>query len=229
MRHCTLVQRKGDCLQVVNFMLGNLGLIGARTVQHLALVCTALSVALATGVPLGIVITLNARAAATVLYVAGIVMTIPSVALFGLLIPLFSPFGQGIGFVPAAVALILYSQLPIIRNTYTAIMNVDPALREAARGMGMTVLQRLWNVELPLALPVILGGVRNAAALTIGIAAIATYIGAGGLGTFISRGIASTDIDQLLTGAITISGLAIVVDITLLLIQRRITSPGLRL
>ena len=215
-------------MQVIHFMLSNLGLIGARTTQHLALVGTALGVALVTGVPLGIAITLNARVAATVLYVAGVVMTIPSVALFGLLIPLFSPFGQGIGFVPAVVALILYSQLPIIRNTYTAIMNVDPALREAARGMGMTVRQRLWNVALPLALPVILGGVRNAAALTIGIAAIATYIGAGGLGTFISRGIASTDVDQLLTGAITISALAIVVDVALLSIQRRITSPGLR-
>jgi osmoprotectant transport system permease protein len=215
-------------LELIHFMLSNLGLIGARTLQHLALVGTALGIALATGVPLGIAITLNARAAATVLYVAGIVITIPSVALFGLLIPLLSPFGQGIGFVPAVVALILYSQLPIIRNTYTAIINVDPALREAARGMGMTVTQRLWNVELPLALPVILSGVRNAAALTIGIAAIATYIGAGGLGTFISRGIASTDVDQLLTGAITISALAIVVDVTLLFVQRRITSPGLR-
>jgi osmoprotectant transport system permease protein len=215
-------------LELIHFVLSNLGLIGARTLQHLALVGTALGIALATGVPLGIAITLNARAAATVLYVAGIVITIPSVALFGLLIPLLSPFGQGIGFVPAVVALILYSQLPIIRNTYTAIINVDPALREAARGMGMTVTQRLWNVELPLALPVILSGVRNAAALTIGIAAIATYIGAGGLGTFISRGIASTDVDQLLTGAITISALAIVVDLTLLFVQRRITSPGLR-
>ena len=218
-----------DALDLTHFILSNLPLLGTRTAQHLEMVVTALGVALVTGVPLGIAITLNRKAASVVLYVATIIITIPSVALFGLLIPLFSPFGQGIGFVPAVVALILYSQLPIIRSTYTAVMNVDPALREAARGMGLTVAQRLREVELPLAFPVIMSGVRNAAALTIGIAAIATYIGAGGLGAFISRGIASTDVRQLATGAVSISLLAMLFDLTLLLLQRRLTSPGLRI
>jgi osmoprotectant transport system permease protein len=126
------------------------------------------------------------------------------------------------------IALILYAQLPIIRNTYTAIMNVDPGLREAARGMGMTVLQRLRIVELPIALPVIVNGIRNAVVLNIAIAAVATYIGAGGLGTFISRGISQTDIRQLITGALAVSLLAIVADFTLLGLQRFLTSPGLR-
>jgi osmoprotectant transport system permease protein len=123
---------------------------------------------------------------------------------------------------------VLYAQLPIIRNTYTAIMNVDPALREAARGMGMTALQRLVQVELPISLPVIINGVRNAVVLTIAIAAIATYIGAGGLGTFISRGISQTDVRQLLTGAIAVSLLAIACDVALLALQRAVTPAALR-
>ncbi len=107
-------------------------------------------------------------------------------------------------------------------------MNIDPALREAARGMGMTPFQRLREVELPIALPVIINGVRNATVLNIAVATIATYIGAGGLGTFISRGISQTDIRQLLTGALAVSVLAILADLSLLWLQHRLTSPGLR-
>jgi len=215
-------------LETIDFMLKNLPLIGQRTLEHISIVGVAVFIAILTGIPIGILITQSKTAADRVLYVAAVVMTIPSIALFGLLIPLLSLIGQGIGYVPAVIALILYSQLPIIRNTYTAIMNVDPALREAARGMGMTPLERLWNVELPIALPVIINGVRNAVILNIAIAAIATYIGAGGLGTFISRGISQTDVRQLLTGAIAVSILAVIADYTLLALQRRLTSPGLR-
>jgi osmoprotectant transport system permease protein len=215
-------------LETVHFIVANLPLIWQRTVEHVLLVGAAVSVAIVTGVTLGILITQNKAMADRVLYVAAVIMTIPSIALFGLLIPVLSLIGQGIGYLPALIALILYAQLPIIRNTYTAIMNVDPALREAARGMGMTTVQRLWSVELPIALPVIVNGVRNAVVLNIAIAAIATYIGAGGLGTFISRGISQTDIRQLITGALAVSLLAIVADVGLLGLQRRLTSPGLR-
>lgn len=215
-------------METVRFIVVNLPLIWQRTVEHVLLVGAAVSVAIVTGVFLGIVITQNKALADRVLYGAAVIMTIPSIALFGLLIPVLSLIGQGIGYLPALIALILYSQLPIIRNTYTAIMNVDPALREAARGMGMTTLQRLRAVELPIALPVIVNGVRNAVVLNIAIAAIATYIGAGGLGTFISRGISQTDIRQLITGALAVSLLAIVADFGLLGLQRRLTSPGLR-
>jgi osmoprotectant transport system permease protein len=215
-------------LETIDFMLKNLPLIGQRTLEHVSIVGVAVCIAILTGIPIGILITQSKTAADRVLYVAAVVMTIPSIALFGLLIPLLSLIGQGIGYVPAVIALILYSQLPIIRNTYTAIMNVDPSLREAARGMGMTPLERLWNVELPIALPVIINGVRNAVILNIAIAAIATYIGAGGLGTFISRGISQTDVRQLLTGAFAVSVLAIIADYALLALQRRLTSPGLR-
>jgi osmoprotectant transport system permease protein len=215
-------------METLRFIAANLPLIGKLTMQHVMMVGVAVGLAIATGVPIGILITINRRAADWVLYAAAIIMTIPSVALFGLLIPLLAPFGYGIGYVPAVIALLLYSQLPIIRNTYSAVMNVDPSLREAARGMGMTAIQRLREVELPMAVPVILGGVRSATALTVGIGAIATYIGAGGLGSFISRGISQTDIRQLLTGALAVSLLAIVLDCLLLLLQRTLISPGLR-
>ncbi len=215
-------------LDTIDFIGANLQQIGFRTLEHVVLVGTALALGMLTGVPIGILITRSRPVADAVLYAAAIMMTIPSVALFGLLIPLLAPFGYGIGSVPAVIALTLYSQLPIIRNTYTAIMNVDPALREAARGMGLSTMQRLREVELPIAVPVILTGLRSASALTIGIAAIATYIGAGGLGTFISRGISQTDHRQLLTGAIAVSLLAIAADWLLLLLQRLLTSPGLR-
>jgi len=215
-------------LETVQFIIANLPLIWQRTVEHVLLVGAAVSIAIATGVFIGILITQSKALADRVLYVAAVIMTIPSIALFGLLIPILSLIGQGIGYLPALIALILYSQLPIIRNTYTAIMNVDPALREAARGMGMTIVQRLWTVELPIALPVIVNGVRNAVVLNIAIAAIATYIGAGGLGTFISRGISQTDVRQLITGALAVSILAILADLALLGLQRRLTSPGLR-
>lgn len=216
-------------VETIAFIMANLTVIGQRMLEHVSLVGVSVGVAILTGVPTGIAITQSKRAADLVLYIASIIITIPSIALFGILIPLLSTIGHGIGYLPAVIALILYAQLPIIRNTYTAIMNVDPALREAARGMGMTTLERLRRVELPLALPVILNGVRSAVVLNIAIAAIATYIGAGGLGTFISRGISQTDIRQLLTGAIAVSLLAIIADYGLLFAQRVLTSPGLKL
>ena len=215
-------------MQTINFIVANWAVILQRTLEHISIVGVAVTIGILTGVPIGILITQNKTAADRVLYTAAIIMTIPSIALFGLLIPVLSLIGQGIGYLPAVIALILYSQLPIIRNTYTAIMNVDPALREAARGMGMTTIQRLRDVELPIALPVIINGVRNAVVLGIAIGAIATYIGAGGLGTFISRGITQTDIRQLITGALAVSVLAIAADFALLGLQRYLTSPGLR-
>ena len=216
-------------MEVIHFISANISLIWFRMLEHILLVGISVAIAIVTGVPLGIFITRSQAVADRVLYVAAAVMTIPSIALFGLLIPILSTIGQGIGFLPAVIALVIYAQLPIIRNTYTAIMNVDPALREAAIGMGMTFIQRLKHVELPIALPVIINGVRNAVVLNIAVAAIATYIGAGGLGTFISRGISQTDPRQLVTGAISVSVLAILADFSLLALRRFFTSPGLRM
>ncbi len=210
------------------FMVDNIDLIASRTLEHISLVGVAIGLAILTGVPIGIAITQNEKVANSVLYVAAIIMTIPSIALFGIMIPVLSKIGHGIGYVPAVIAVLLYSQLPIIRNTYTAINNVEPALREAARGMGMTPLQRLAGVEIPLAIPVIMAGVRSAVVMSIGIMAIAAYIGAGGLGTFISRGISQTDSRQLITGAVAVSVLAIAADYFLLWLQNRLTPAGLK-
>ena len=215
-------------METLNFILNNLPAIGQRTLQHISIVGVAVGLAILTGVPIGIAITQNKRAADIVLYVAAMIMTIPSIALFGVMIPLLSLIGQGIGYLPAVIAVLLYSQLPIIRNTYTAISNVDPALREAARGMGMSALERLRHVEIPLAIPVIMAGVRIAVVMNIGITAIATYIGAGGLGAFISRGISQTDSRQLITGALAVSLLAIAADYLLLWAQHRLTPVGIR-
>lgn len=215
-------------MQTLAFMRDNAQAILFLAGQHVSIVGVAVGLAVLTGVPIGLAITQSRRAADVVLYVAAIIMTIPSIALFGMLIPLLSLIGQGIGWLPAVVAVLLYSQLPIIRNTYTAIMNVDPALREAARGMGMTALERLRQVELPLAVPVIMAGVRVAVVMNIGITAIATYIGAGGLGTLISRGISQTDPRQLIAGALAVSLLAIIADYCLLWVQWQLTPAGLR-
>lgn len=214
-------------METLAFILQNLPVIGERTLEHLSIVGLAVGIAIFTGVPIGIAITQSQRVADTVLYIGSIIMTIPSIALFGVLIPLLSKIGQGIGFLPAVIAAMLYAQLPIVRNTYTAIRNVDPALRSAAIGMGMGTLQRLLRVEIPLALPVIIAGVRISVVLNIGVTAIAAYIGAGGLGTFISRGISQTDIRQLITGAVALALLAIVADYGLYWVQRRLTPRGL--
>ncbi|XKH61140.1 ABC transporter permease [Halomonas sediminis] len=214
-------------MELLQYALDNASLLLSRTVEHIALVGVAVGIATLTGVPIGIAITKNERVAQNVLYLASIIVTIPSIALFGIMIPVLSLIGHGIGYVPAVIAVLLYSQLPIIRNTYTAINNVNPALREAARGIGMSPNQRLRLVEIPLAVPVIMAGVRTAVVLNIGVMAIAAYIGAGGLGTFISRGISQSDSRQLIVGAITVSLLAIIVDYALLYLQKRLTPKGM--
>jgi len=214
-------------METLAFILHNLPAIGERTLEHLSIVSVAVGVAILTGVPIGIAITQNRRTADTILYLGSIVMTIPSIALFGVLIPILSKIGQGISWLPAVIAAMLYAELPIIRNTYTAIRNVDPSLRSAAIGMGMSVPQRLARVEIPIALPVIIAGVRIAVVINIGVTAIAAYIGAGGLGTFISRGISQSDIRQLITGALALALLAIAADYSLLWLQKRLTPRGL--
>jgi len=215
-------------METLGFIADNWSVILRLAVEHISIVAVAVGFAILTGLPIGIAITQNKRVADAVLYVASIIVTIPSIALFGLMIPVLSMIGQGIGWLPAVIAILLYSQLPIVRNTYTAITNVDPALREAAKGMGMTSLQRLWQVEIPIAVPVIMAGVRTAVVMNIGVAAIAAYIGAGGLGVLISRGLSQTDSRQLITGAIAVSLLAIVADWALLQMQKRLTPAGLK-
>jgi osmoprotectant transport system permease protein len=179
--------------------------------------------ATAIGVPLGVALTRRPIGGRFVLGLANVVQTIPSLALFGFLIPV--PFIGGIGTRTALVALTLYSLLPILRNTVTGIAGVDPAVREAGRGMGMTDRDLLVRVELPLAASVILAGIRVATVIGIGVATIAAAIGAGGLGVFIFRGVAMVDNRTILAGALPAAALAVVADLALGALERRIR-PG---
>ncbi|MFB2836686.1 glycine betaine ABC transporter substrate-binding protein [Floridanema evergladense] len=192
-----------------------------RMGEHLILVAIAMTVATAIGIPLGILITRQAKLAQPILGFANIVQTIPSLAIFGFLISV--PFLGGIGVTPAIVALTLYALLPLIRNTYIGINSVDPAIREAGRGMGMTDNQLLFQVEIPLALGVILGGVRVATVICVGIATIAAAIGGGGLGVFIFRGIASVNNQLILAGAIPAALIALGADFSLGWIEKQLT------
>ncbi|ROQ92152.1 ABC transporter permease [Desulfosoma caldarium] len=215
-------------MPTIQFMIDNASELWQLFVEHAYVVGIALLIAIATGVPLGIAITFNRKAAEYVLYIAGIIMTIPSVALFGLMIPILAVWNLGIGKVPAIIALVLYSQLPIVRNTYAAIKNIDPSIVDAARGMGMTRAQIMWKVQLPLALGVISAGVRVAVVMSIGIAAIAAYIGAGGLGTYIFQGISTTYDEMLFAGAIAVSLMAIVADLVFGRLENALMPKGLR-
>jgi osmoprotectant transport system permease protein len=199
------------------------------TGEHLGIVALSLLIATGIGVPLGIYITRRQRLADRVINVANILMTIPSIALFGLMLPVLSVVGHGLGKVPAVTALVLYSQLPIIRNTYIAIKNVPPAVVNAGRGMGMSRWRLLVEVQMPLALPVILAGLRTAAVMNIGIAAIAAYIGAGGLGVLIQQGIGRVNEEMILSGAILVSLLAVVVDGGMALLERLVTPEGIKI
>jgi osmoprotectant transport system permease protein len=178
--------------------------------EHVFLVLVSTGVAVALGVPLGLFLTRRPLFARPVIGFASVMQTVPSLALFGFLIPV--PFLGGIGNRTAIVALVLYALLPILRNTYTGVLSVDPAVVEAGRGMGMTEWQRLRLVEIPLALPMILAGVRIATVVSVGLATIAAAIGAGGLGNFIFRGLSMVDNRLILAGAIPAALLAIVAD-----------------
>ena len=216
-------------MKIVNFVHENMDQLLFLTAEHVWIVMLSLAIAMVTGIPAGIAITRNRVLAKKVLDGANILMTIPSIAMFGLMLPVLAPYGMGLGKVPAVIALVLYSELPIIRNTYIAIKNVDPALVDAGRGMGLTRWRLLWEVELPLAIPVILAGLRTAVVMNIGIGAIAAYIGAGGLGVFIQQGISRAYEEMIIAGALGVSMLAIVADSFMGLLQSLLTSKGIKL
>jgi osmoprotectant transport system permease protein len=205
-------------LSLLAFLAERRGELLGLTGQHLVLVLVSTALAAAIGLPLGIAMARRPGLARPLLGLAGLLQTIPSLALFGFLIPL--PFVGGIGARTATFALVLYALLPILRNTYTGLVQVDRAVLEAATGMGMTPGQRLRMVELPLALPVILAGLRIAAVVSVGTATIAAAVGAGGLGTYVFRGIATVDTRLILAGAIPAALLALTTDWLLGLVER---------
>jgi osmoprotectant transport system permease protein len=196
--------------------------IADLTAEHFVLVVISMAIAIAIGLPTGILLTRRAAWRGWVLGFANVMQTIPSLALFGFLIPI--PLIGGIGKRTAIVALVLYALLPILRNTMVGILSVDPAVRESAVAMGMEGRQLLWYVELPLAARTILAGVRVATVATVGTATIAAAIGGGGLGVFIFRGIASVDTTQILAGAIPAAALALLSDGGLGWIEKRFSA-----
>jgi osmoprotectant transport system permease protein len=202
------------------FFLSHRTEILSATLDHMALVGIAMTVAILIGVPLGMLIVERPALRAISLGVANVFQTIPSLALFGFLIPI--PFIGGVGKRTAIVALVLYALLPILRNTYVGLTGIDQAVLEAAEAMGMTSEQILWRVRFPLALAVILAGIRTATVITIGVATIAAAIGAGGLGSFIFRGVALVNDSLLLAGAIPAAFLALFADFLLGLLERRL-------
>lgn len=188
----------------LDYLRANIDTIFSATLRHVYITVTAVIISIVIGVSIGMLIAKRKRLASIIIGIAGIIYTIPSLALLGILVSFV-----GFGIKPTIIALVLYSQLMIIRNTYVGINSVDPAIVEASIGMGMTRFQLLRMVELPLALPIIMAGVKNIAVMTIGIAAIAALIGAGGLGGLIYKGIFRVDYKLILSGVIVMSLLSI--------------------
>lgn len=186
-----------------------------QVIQHLGLTFLSLFLAILVGLPLGILIARKRKLSNLVLGIAGILQTIPSIALLGFMIPAF-----GIGATPAIVALLIYALLPIIRNTYTGITEVNPTVIEAAKAMGMNQKQLLFKVELPLAMPVIIAGIRTAAVINVGVATLASFVAAGGLGEFIFGGISLNNTNMILAGAIPAALLAILLDQIIAVLQK---------
>jgi osmoprotectant transport system permease protein len=207
-------------MNVVRFIVQNHTQVLELTWEHLWLVCISTVLAMLIGIPLGILIAHQPRLNKPVLAGANVIQTIPSLALFGFLLPV--PWLGERADRLAILALMLYALLPIIRNTYTGISGVDAAVLEAGRGMGLTESQLLFQVELPLALSVILSGVRVAVVIAVGLATIAAAIGAGGLGEFIFRGLAMVDNRVILAGAIPAAILALLADVSVGWLEKRL-------
>jgi osmoprotectant transport system permease protein len=207
-------------MNVFQYFLQNRSEVFDLTMEHLWMVGISTLLAVLIGIPLGILITRFPRLNKPVLGSANIIQTIPSLALFGFLLPV--PWIGARADRLAILALTLYALLPLIRNTYAGIKGVDPSVVEAGRGMGMTDRQLLFQVQLPLALGVIIAGVRVAAVISVGLATIAATLGAGGLGEYIYRGLAMVNNQLILAGAIPAAALALLVDVTLGWLEKRL-------
>ena len=203
-------------MDIITFFIDRIGTIMKLTSQHFFMVLTAMIISIAIGLIVGIFITYNEKAAEVILHIAKILMTIPSLALFAILIPIFR-----IGAAPAIIGIVLYTQLPIVRNVYTGIKNINPSIIEAARGMGMSRFKIIFKVKLPLALPVLIAGIRTAVVMGVGIGAIASYVGAGGLGDYVFQGIQRTNDKMIIIGALMISLMAILADRLLSFLQKK--------
>ena len=202
--------------------------VGILTLQHLLMVGAAVLLAVIIGVPLSILCVRLRWLAAPILSIATMMITLPAIALFGIMMPFYARYGMGLGAAPAVSAVLIYSLLPIIRNTYLALRSVDDSIKEAGRGIGMTYWQRLFMVDIPIAIPSVMSGIRTAVVMDIGTMTIAPVIGAGGLGLLITNAIGQSNKVQICIAAIIVTLLAIIVDILLHQIQKLLTSKGIR-
>jgi osmoprotectant transport system permease protein len=198
-------------------------LIVERAIEHLYLSFLAILIAVAISLPLGIYISRKKKVAELYIGITAVLQTIPSLALFGFLVPLL-----GIGTMTALVALVIYALLPILRNTYTGITGVDEGIIEAGEGMGMTARQILWKIQLPLSLPFMMAGIRTATVLTVGVATLATFVGAGGLGDVIWRGLQSWNNSLVLAGAIPVALMALLFDYILKILEKKVTPKRMK-
>jgi len=216
-------------MEFFEYIFDNADRIFFELLRHLQIIGIALPIAIAIGVPIGIAISNHKKTANIVIYFASVLMTIPSLALFGFMVALLAPFNAGIGVPPAVIAVVVYSLLPLIRNTLVAIREVDPATVEAATGMGMTKTQILFKIRLPLAVPIIMAGLRNAAVMGVSVTTIAYLIGARGLGYFIFSGLSRSRLVMVLVGAILVGALGIGTNYGLLKLEELLTPRGVKL
>lgn len=211
-------------MNFINYLLANKEQIFMLTKEHIELTILSVTLAILIGVPIGILISQFSKINKPVMGMANIIQAIPTMALLGFLIPFF-----GIGFVPSVFMVVLYSLLPIIKNTFMSISGIDPQIKEAAEGIGMTKLQILFKVQIPMALPIIMAGVRISAVTAVGLMTIAAYIGAGGLGYLVFSGIRTANNYQILAGAIPACLLALFIDFIASIIEKAVVPHGLRL
>ncbi|TVQ37144.1 MAG: ABC transporter permease [Spirochaetaceae bacterium] len=212
-------------MRAVRYFVNNLDRILGYTAQHVVLIVMAILIAVLVWVSVGILVRNSRRMARGVLAVASLIMSVPSVALYGILV---SIPGLGLSRQSAVLALVLYAMLPIIRNVYVALNGVDPAIMEAARGMGMSTRRILWRVQLPLATPVVLAGVRVSVVMMVGIATLAVFIGERNLGVLIQQGLVRTRSDMIIVGAVIVSAFSIGIDYLFGKLERLLVSPGIR-
>lgn len=205
------------------------GIILKELLRHLEIIAISIPISLIVSIPLGFYISPRPKLAKFVIYITSILMTIPSLALFGFMVILLAPLKLGLGMVPAIIAIALYSLLPITRNTYIGLNQVPQGMIEAAKGMGMSSKQILWKIKIPLSIPVIMAGIRNAIVLGVSVATFASLVAAGGLGFFIFAGIGRSNLKMVLVGAILISALGIGVNYFLLTVEDWVTPKGLKI
>ena len=216
-------------MNIWDYITTNWSSISAELLNHLKIIGLSLPFSIGIGVPIGVFISRNQKLANIIIYIASVLMTIPSLALFGIMVVALAPFNAGLGITPAVIALTIYSFLPIIRNTVVAARSLDPNTIESAKGMGMTDTQILLKIRLPLSIPIIMSGVRNAVVMGVGVATLGYFVAAGGLGYFIFAGLTRSRYEMVITGVLAVSILGILSNYGLMLCEDLITPKGLKI